>query len=337
MDFKKFSRVAIASLLFSFPLYARLFLFMSGSTASGVSGPETSRTHAVASFGNTVGNVLLDATLGSGQGRTVSVPIGDEGGPSIVPGLAFSGADAGGAVPANTGLAAGFPAVAGRTYIDFILNGTGYMNVQAYPGTRVGSLVTYQVDLVRPDTSFTTIFGRANNSFGPGRFYQNLFHGLSGGEDYTTRSLFTASSPWNTGAAVRAGIGFNENNAAEFYFNLRDDSTGTFGDLFSVSTTMPGTTLLSAPADTAANSTAARSLMVSGVNKTGGTGDGGDLVLSGGTSAGGGDGDVFIPADNSSPSDSPTTRAGFSAIRVDTLNNRLCVRISSAWKCAALE
>lgn len=84
------------------------------------------------------------------------------------------------------------------------------------------------------------------------------------------------------------------------------------------------------------DSRAARTLTVRGGNATAGTGDGGDLILKGGTTVGGQKGDVFIPANAGARVDTPHTHlsSGIAPIYYDTTNNKLCI-YNGAWKCSA--
>lgn len=83
-----------------------------------------------------------------------------------------------------------------------------------------------------------------------------------------------------------------------------------------------------------ADANPARNLTVRGGDNAAGTGDGGDLLVRGGTTTGGQAGDFFIPSVSGTPVDTPHTHSGFVPERYDTTNHKLCV-YDGGWKCSA--
>lgn len=89
-------------------------------------------------------------------------------------------------------------------------------------------------------------------------------------------------------------------------------------------------------ADARNNGSPAATLAIGAQNKSAGTGNGGDLILTAGTSSGGNPGNLFIPSMAGSPTATPSTYSGQVAMIVDTTDSKLYAYIGGAWKAVTL-
>ena len=276
------------------------------------------------------GNVLIQGGHGAGTGNGGNLTLaggtssGGLPGNVIVTGAnlvvpAGDGLDAGGGNSLTGNLAVGFsssimyspgttgwkivPTVSGsRDWLELYVQNRQVIaiNSQTSPSTpRIDISLTGQgggvTNLFRTDGGAWDL--GTNTGGGHGSWQQVWADSFVAGNTTTTgrniyfTTLFAGNpvpgiSPW--------GIGFDNTTGREFYLGLYQGSGPSYTQCFNVICDTTTSTLVSAPANAVADSSNAISITVKGSDKTAGTGNGGNLVLAGGTSVGGLAGGVIV-------------------------------------------
>lgn len=272
-------------------------------------------------------------------------------------GLQFTGVGVKGKIADNTGLLAvtygsllGNPSQ-GDTSIELNVAGQQLMRWEGVAATEPDVVIDVTL---RPDC--VTLYGPCNLGNGPlshairpfGTLFNRntVFGGDPNSLSFSTsnsmsRALWFTHGGWSNGgygtnglqSGLSVGMGFDALNGTEWYLSLWDGATA-YKEALNV-TLSTVTTTLSAPANTAADSTPAQTLVLKGANKTAGTGVGGDLILSGSTSAGGANGNIYIPSISGAPI-SPASHSGFVPLWYDSSSSKLCIKDGSSVKCTLM-
>lgn len=300
-----------------------------GSTGNTVTGPTVSVVNGVPVFGNTTGNVLLDS-LATQQ---AFVPAGNGIDGNATLGLAFVGPA--GSTPLNLDGGTGWKVVPVGA-IDFLELFVQGINLVQMAGTTSPPSISYESGVnIRPDTSNnTTNFGGSANSFNTAFFTKFSFGGTSNNQGSNPqRKFFMYDNEQSAGTNFPGpALGFDSSTGSEWYWGSVSLSGGHYVENFNVICNTQTMTTVSAPANAVADATNAFSLTVSGANKTAGTGNGGDLLLSGGASAGGVQGSVFLANTSGAPAFTPSAHTGFSAgPYFDPATNKLYMYNGTAW------
>lgn len=313
-------KTAIALCLFLFSISASAsFISTGGGGGSGdVVGPSSSILNSVPVFCDTTGLLLCDAQTG----KTMRIPIGDLVDGAGVMGVQWYGTGTSGAVPTTpTGMKLLYQS--GNLYEQHVLDSKQLMVLSATVGGAASTTdIAIQAAALRPD-NLTGTLGTTVHRWS--LLYANKMS--------VPQSIGRAIVIGNLNDANITGIGIDAQNLGrEVYFQT--DIGPSYLDYFNVKTLTPfTTTTISAPDETTANSAQALTIHAKGANKTAGTGDGGDFLISGGTSAGGNAGHAYMPTCTASPpTETPVTHSGFVAFCYDTSGNKECY-YDGGWSC----
>ena len=272
-------------------------------SGGGIVGPSPSTQYGAAIYANTSGNLLLDSVL-SGHGILVGAGLNQD----LITGIALGdlGISFAGSAPdevsPHTVIPLYSPGLTGWKVnpnsgfgIDYLSQYISGIMISQTSLSGVTPRITFENGTnLRPDTiNNTSNFGGNNNSFNQSYFNTYFFGGTSNSPGTGARFKFMIDTQNVPNGSP--GIGHDTNQGAEWYFASMDPANGyvtkeNFNIVFN-----NNITTLSAPANAVANASAAITITVKGADKTAGTGDGGNLILSGGTSVGGTPGTVQFP------------------------------------------
>ncbi len=257
-----------------------------GSGTGNVTGPDPSTLFGIPIFGSTDGTVLLDSVIAD-VGVFISPGDGVDGVGSGL-GISFKGSAGGTAL--NSSGTSGWKVVPISTtdYLEEFAQGT-QISFAKGSGPTPEKVFTVRI---RPDSSLYLDLGTNASPWG----IAYLDGVIAGGKSRSTREiLFATDYSGQTQPGVNPwGIGLNSNTGNEFYLGLSPDAGSHYLDAFNVVSSTLTSTIVSAPDNAVNDSASAISITVKGADKTAGTGNGGDLHLGGGTSAGGTVGGVIL-------------------------------------------
>jgi hypothetical protein len=313
-------RYLLLAILLSINAHAE---YISHGGNGNVNGPGSSLLYSTPVFSDTTGKNLEDAQTSS----TMKVPVGDTTDFGGVLGQEFAGSGINGPVLSGTGFKVVNPGGANIDDLELLVGGHPFLDFQANPGSSSYRLTLEGIG-VRPNIGTDINFGEFGNPF-QWLYFKNFKFGnnVATGRTLAVVSAYASGS----GAVSSFGLGFDTTTVNEVYFNAFNSAA--YVDFINFTAALRSSTI-SAPNDAVADSNHAIDLVLKGANKTGGTGKGGDTILSVGTSAGGAAGNVFIPS-GAPPSDTPNSHSGETAVKYDTTNHKLCAYDGGAWLCSA--
>lgn len=314
---------------------------------SGMVGPVSSVDLSVPVFNGTTGQVLADSAttlkviVPPGSIDVTTYPVG----PGFKLGVQFSGMGAQGAIAANTGFKTEtYGSNPGPTTLEVFNSGWSHMAWEFAPlgssnGPNVGGslAVTTIRSVLRSDSGVPVDIGRAGNSFI--NVYANRYgsgYGSNGVNPLFDRSVrYTGAYNGGINDSVY-GIGLNDINGSEIFFNLTPDNSSHWLDAFTFKSSTVSLSIISAKDNAAADAVNAVSMRVSGANKTDGTGNGGNVIVKGGTTVGGEPGHFFVPSTAGAPTSVPDAVSGCIAMQFDSTNSKLYAYIGGAWVAVTL-